>query len=98
MTAAQYAELVAAQNGRCSICDLERELVVDHDHETGAVRGLLCEPCNKALGFLEDSTERLASAILYLTQRQGETDPRRAHNPEIAGSTPAAATSAGWAS
>ena len=57
----QYAEMLAAQGGKCLICDnppkTERtgrwRLAVDHDHETGRVRGLLCIGCNAYLGWYE---------------------------------------------
>ena len=41
-------------------------LVVDHDHKTGAVRGLLCHNCNRALGLLQDSKENLMNCLSYL--------------------------------
>jgi hypothetical protein len=52
----RYAEMLAAQNGLCAICAQppnRRRLAVDHDHQTGAVRGLLCERCNFALAMAE---------------------------------------------
>lgn len=58
-----------AQNNRCRICGDSFENVkmhVDHDHITGRVRGLLCQPCNHGLGMFRDSVERLASAMSYL--------------------------------
>jgi hypothetical protein len=39
---------------------------VDHDHETGEVRGLLCAPCNRGIGLLQDKIEVLESAAQYL--------------------------------
>lgn len=65
-----------AQRGVCAICaDREkplascmtpRPLVVDHDHETGAVRGLLCNQCNRGIGMLGDSSTYLNRAAEYL--------------------------------
>lgn len=69
ITPAIYEAMLEAQGGVCAICgDLpgDRELAVDHDHETGAVRGLLCTRCNPALGMLRDDVDLLARAIKYL--------------------------------
>lgn len=55
-----------AQGGRCPICLDAVELVVDHDHATGAVRGLLCSPCNQGIGFLRDEADNFRRAIEYL--------------------------------
>ena len=50
MTPEEYAELVIKQGAKCAICGLPFDkLVVDHNHETGKVRGLLCKQCNYAL-------------------------------------------------
>jgi predicted HNH restriction endonuclease len=52
MTTEEYDTMLNAQGGRCAICGespLRRRLHVDHDHETGRVRGLLCSRCNTAL-------------------------------------------------
>lgn len=64
--------LVQNQNGRCKICEIAEEesgpkgLVVDHDHATNKVRGLLCNACNIALGFFKDNVSILQNAIKYL--------------------------------
>lgn len=50
----------------CEICGRQRALEVDHDHDTGAVRGLLCGRCNKAIGMFKDSEELMRKAIEYL--------------------------------
>lgn len=69
ITVEQYDAHVAAQGGTCAICGTapEQRLAVDHDHDTGAVRGLLCFTCNAGLGLLGDSVVRLARALAYLT-------------------------------
>jgi hypothetical protein len=59
------------QDFRCAICqrhqsEFKISLAVDHCHETGTVRGLLCYPCNTLLGYAKDSTKILSSAINYL--------------------------------
>lgn len=78
MTLISYNELFAAQNGLCAICerpetDLDntgtgkvRNLNVDHDHETNAVRGLLCSSCNRGLGLFADNPYRMDAGAAYL--------------------------------
>src|SRR5580693_8284529 len=72
---AEYDDLLIHQNGRCAICkELPPEgklLCVDHNHRTGSTRGLLCDACNKGVGFLQDSPERLRTAIAYLAEYDG---------------------------
>jgi hypothetical protein len=70
-----YNLLFTNQDGSCAICKihqskLKRPLDVDHDHETGKVRGLLCSNCNTSLGLLKDSTELLSHAIKYLEKNK----------------------------
>lgn len=55
----KYEELFDLQGGCCKICQKHRSvfssnLSVDHDHKTGKVRGLLCNPCNQAMGLLKE--------------------------------------------
>jgi len=67
LTEDDVAELSAQQNGRCRICErLPPRLVIDHDHVSGIVRGLLCDGCNRGLGFFEDDAARLSAAVAYL--------------------------------
>lgn len=65
-----YDQMLEAQGGGCAICSRTcptgRSLAVDHCHTTGAVRGLLCADCNRSLGMMGDSPERLRSAAAYL--------------------------------
>lgn len=65
-----YNSMLAAQQGRCAICNEEAVLVVDHDHQTGVTRKLLCVNCNIALGHLKDDVERVMSAAAYLIEHQ----------------------------
>lgn len=63
---AEFDELFAQQRGLCAICHIEAAEHVDHDHGTGAVRGLLCFTCNVGLGNFKDDPRRLLSAVDYL--------------------------------
>lgn len=68
---AEYNELFEEQAGECAICgahqnDLDRPLYIDHDHDTGDVRGLLCMKCNSALGLFQDDASNLQRAVKYL--------------------------------
>ena len=58
-------DMEAKQGGKCFACDND-ELVVDHCHSTGNVRGLLCTQCNTAIGMVKDNTETLRLLIEYL--------------------------------
>jgi hypothetical protein len=64
--AEQLQAMEAEQQGRCAVCGRQRKLAVDHCHLTGAVRGLLCYPCNIALGQVDDDVERLRQLIAYV--------------------------------
>ena len=71
ITREQYNALADSQHGCCAVC-LERpagRLRVDHCHDTGVIRGLLCHKCNSAIGLLGDTAARLERALAYL-QRQ----------------------------
>ena len=71
LSPAEYDRLLALQGGRCAICrgrPKSKRLATDHNHKTGAVRGLLCSRCNaEALGALHDSAELAWNAWVYLT-------------------------------
>jgi hypothetical protein len=65
-----YDRLLLKQDGRCAICKrlpyTKKGLVVDHCHETGIIRGILCSRCSSALGLLDDSPLPLEWALEYL--------------------------------
>jgi hypothetical protein len=90
LTLAGYKELLAEQGGGCAICGAvdarsahksgtRYKLVVDHNHATGEVRGLLCNPCNRGLGFMGEDEGRLFAAVRYLRRHApGLNKPRKA--------------------
>lgn len=76
----EYDRMHADQAGRCAICGevetsvhgrtgIPRGLFVDHHHETGQVRGLLCSRCNFGIGQFRDDPELLSKAIDYLNSQ-----------------------------
>lgn len=68
ITVEEYNSLLEEQNGVCAICEdtYKHALCVDHDHKTGEIRGLLCKPCNLAIGNMKDDPDRLRNAARYL--------------------------------
>lgn len=71
-----YQVLLDKQQGVCAVCKKPPQgkrkfLAVDHDHQTGKIRGLLCTTCNVGLGALQDNPDLLRAALVYL-----EGDPR----------------------
>lgn len=67
-----YNDLINKQNYKCEICGIDRKfsgkkgLVIDHNHENNQIRGLICGPCNSALGLFKDNIQSLINAIQYL--------------------------------
>lgn len=53
VTPGAYQKLFSGQSGKCAVCLVEKKLVIDHNHKTGEVRGLLCHRCNLLLGVWE---------------------------------------------
>ena len=73
MTVDDYMVMYEKQNGQCAICGADtasngtrKNFCVDHDHETGKVRGLLCHNCNVSVGLMKDSPSLLRKAAKYL--------------------------------
>lgn len=74
ITPADYDTLLQKQNGLCAICGKTNSkakwhpLAVDHCHETGKIRGLLCHNCNHGLGCFQDNAVLLTKALDYLKE------------------------------
>jgi hypothetical protein len=83
ITSKDYWTMFEKQSGRCAICNgpgfsmhptIKRSpLVVDHCHDSGDVRGLLCHNCNRGLGLFQDNQEILQKAIEYLSEERATT-------------------------
>ena len=76
ITESEYHDLLEKQHGACALCGSSDpkgrwdRLHVDHDHQTGRVRGLLCFWCNTALGKLGDDAESLLRAYRYVAGQE----------------------------
>lgn len=74
ITHQQFLDLAFEQGNKCSICGIDltfaekcnTRAVLDHDHNSGEIRGVLCNSCNTALGLFKDSEHVLQNAIVYL--------------------------------
>lgn len=75
LTMEQYEAMREACQYSCEICgareQADHDLHIDHCHDTGKVRGLLCQFCNNGLGMFRDDTDRMATAVAYLKRAQG---------------------------
>lgn len=90
ITAQERQAMLDIQGGKCAICRRDSEtlrrpgkrrdgkeplgLVVDHNHETKEVRGLLCNRCNRAIGLFDDDPGLLMAAAVYLKQPSDLSD------------------------
>lgn len=94
ITLSEYQSLLAEQGGCCAICgrheseiNSKRMLCVDHDHQTGQVRGIVCQICNMGLGAYENKKELFEAYLkraedrvkLELSREQMETSLVRGH-------------------
>ncbi|MGN6661597.1 MAG: endonuclease VII domain-containing protein, partial [Achromobacter mucicolens] len=74
-----YDKMFSEQGGACAICGTDQPggrhkyFSVDHDHETGAIRGLLCNNCNRGVGLLGDSEQNMRAAANYLSRHKAPT-------------------------
>lgn len=74
ITVEEYNDLWEKQGGLCAICGIDhngarQHFAVDHNHDTGEVRGLLCNSCNYGLGQFKDSPAVMSAALQYLEDR-----------------------------
>ena len=74
----EYKKLLEDQNYTCAICNTahteEDKLCMDHNHKTGDIRGLLCQNCNKGLGYLKDDIKLIDKAKEYLSKEPIKRD------------------------
>lgn len=80
ITAERWDQMILEQSGRCDCCgkdfpcaDKKKGPHIDHDHETGMVRGLVCQHCNVAIGWLEGRAHTLEFARQYLARHSSTT-------------------------
>jgi len=72
ITIEQFNSIASSQQGKCAICGTvlatlpPRHTHVDHDHQTGRIRGILCHPCNIGLGNFKETIASFKAAITYL--------------------------------
>ena len=69
LTYKKYVEMFDRQGGACAICKMElpKKFCIDHSHESGAVRGILCYRCNILIGVAQENVSILSHAIEYLS-------------------------------
>ena len=72
LTMGGYEDILEKQGGGCAICGSKEHrgnggrFAVDHNHKTGAIRGLLCAYCNTGIGLFMDDSNTLMSAVRYV--------------------------------
>jgi len=75
LTVEQYDVLMKDHEGVCAVCKQpepqNKALSIDHNHLTGKVRGLLCHPCNAALGLLKEDSARIDRLMKYIEKYEG---------------------------
>jgi len=93
-TPAEIYKLYRHQNGRCAICDVKGDIqelgyktkapfMIDHDHDTLKIRGLLCHGCNTGLGLFRENRLFLREAIKYLSKHSGDRDYEKENSHKI---------------
>lgn len=88
LSLAEVYEMYDTQNHLCAICRQPeriatkgtlRRLAIDHDHETGVIRALLCSQCNQALGLFQDDPFLMRTAAAYLESHRENRIPSQAY-------------------
>lgn len=76
ITKQDYEKIIKEQDDHCVLCheDIGPKSVVDHCHDTGVVRGVLCNNCNAVIGFSKESIEILQRTINYLEKWKGKVE------------------------
>jgi hypothetical protein len=70
--AIEVDELIRQQGGACAVCRRREAKQVDHDHDTGEVRGIVCLLCNAAMGAFHDDPHLIRRAIAYVKEHSSE--------------------------
>jgi hypothetical protein len=72
LSQSQYDQMLKSQRGRCGICTkkFEGRICIDHSHDTGKVRGLLCVNCNAGIGQFKENPVLIRAAIAFLRKHQ----------------------------
>lgn len=68
---------IKATTDQCVICGAAEQLVVDHDHKTGQIRGMLCNHCNRGLGHFRDDPDLLEFARVYLLSARDDPEAKQ---------------------
>lgn len=71
LTPEGFLDLLERQGHACAVCSTsigDESALVDHDHASGVIRGLLCRPCNSGIGHLRDDPDLVRAALEYLTR------------------------------
>ena len=67
LTTEDFSAMIVEQQNKCKICKCDMDPPqVDHSHNTGKVRALLCRPCNTSLGLLKENPQTLRNMITYI--------------------------------
>ena len=71
LTLEEVADMMLDQGNACAVCGTENgRLVIDHNHDTGKIRGLLCDSCNCAIGFVKEDPKIIKSLLKYLKKNE----------------------------